>query len=110
MNPVDNITATAAVIARRSHEGMKLKSYSIEFKAEAVEWHQQNRENVSLTANKFGVDRKKVRDWNTKYGQLAGQCHGKQKKKQKIHSGKLKMCTQDKDYKIFLHRWLYCKQ
>ena len=95
MNPVDNITATAAVIARRSHEGMKLKSYSIEFKVEAVEWHRQNGENVSLTANKFGVDRKKVRDWNTKYDQLAGRCHGKQKKKQKIHSGKLKMCTQD---------------
>ena len=47
-----------------------------------------NGENVSLTANKFGVDRKRVRDWNTKYDQLAGQCHGKQKKKRKIHSGK----------------------
>ena len=34
-----------------------------------------------MTANKFGVDRKRVREWNAKYVQLAGQCHGKQKKR-----------------------------
>ena len=42
-------------------------------------------ENVSLTANKFDVNRKRVREWNAKY-QLAGQCHEKQKKK--VHRGK----------------------
>ena len=50
-----------------------------------MEWHRKNGDNVSLTANKFGVDR--VRECNAKYDQLA-ECHGKQKKKRKIHRGK----------------------
>ena len=69
----------ATAVAGKSHAGKKLKSYTIEYKVEAVEWHRKNGKNVSLTANKFGVDRK--REWNAKYDQLAGQCHGKQKKK-----------------------------
>lgn len=78
----------STVAAGRSHAGKKLKSYTIEFKVEALEWHRINGENVSLTANQFSVDRKRVREWNAKYDQLAGQCHGKQKKKRKIHRGK----------------------
>ena len=50
-----------------------------------MEWHRKNGDNVSLTANKFGIDRE--REWNTKYDQLAAKCHGKQKKR-KMHRGK----------------------
>ena len=73
-----------------SHNGGKLKSYSIEFKVEAVEWHRMNGENVTLTSKKFSVDRKRVREWNTRYDQLVAHCSGKQKKKRKIHQGKTK--------------------
>ena len=69
-------------------QARSLNRYTIEFKVEAVEWHRINGENVSLTANQFSVDRKRVRECNAKYDQLAGQCHGKQKKKRKIHRGK----------------------
>ena len=48
----------ATAVVRQSHAGKKLKSYTIEFKVEAVEWHRMNGDNISLTANKFGVDRK----------------------------------------------------
>ena len=72
----------ATAVVGQSHAGKKLKSYTIEYKVEAVEWHRKkNGENVSMTANKLGVDRKRVREWNAKYDQLAGQCHGKQKKR-----------------------------
>ena len=70
----------ATAVVRQCHEGKKLKSYTIEFKVEAVEWHRKNGDNVLLTANKFSVDRKRVREWNTKYDQLAAKCHGRQKK------------------------------
>lgn len=73
-----------------SHSGGKLKSYTIEFKVETVEWHRMNGENVSLTSKKFSVDRKRVGEWNTKLDQLLAQCTGKQKKKRKIHQGKIK--------------------
>ena len=71
-----------------SHSGGRLKSYTIEFKVEAVEWHRMNGENVSMTSKKFSVDRKRVREWNTKFDQLLAQCSRKQKKKRKIHQGK----------------------
>ena len=35
-------------------------------RVKADEWHQRNRGNVSLTMNKFDVDRKRVREWSAK--------------------------------------------
>ena len=59
------VLTMATAVVRQYHAGKKLKSYTIEFKVEAVEWHRMNGDNVSLTANKFGVDRKRAREWNT---------------------------------------------
>ena len=61
-----------------SHSEGKLKSYIIEFIVETVEWHRMNGENVSLTSKKLSVDKKRVREWNTKLDQLLAQCTGKQ--------------------------------
>ena len=47
----------ATAVVQQCHAGKKLKSYTIEFKVEAVGWHRKNGDNVLLTANKFGVDR-----------------------------------------------------
>ena len=44
---------------------------------ETGEWHRLNGENLSLTARKLGVDRKRVREWERPYDKLLPLCHGK---------------------------------
>lgn len=71
-----------------SHLGKKIRSYTVEFKTEVVEWYRrEGMQNVSKTANKFGVDRKRVREWNEKYDSLIDARVGDKKKKRKLHSG-----------------------
>ena len=68
--------------------GKKNRSYTVEFKVEAVKWHQMNGENCSLTARTSGVDRKRIREWEKPtYDKLLPLCCGKTKKKSKLHEG-----------------------
>ena len=38
-------------------------SYTVEFKLQVLDWYHKNGENKNVTAKTFGVDRKRVRDW-----------------------------------------------
>ena len=70
----------------QSHSGKKLKSYTVAFIIEVVEWYRgEGMQNVTQTAKKFGVDRKRVREWNGKYDALLDVNVGDGKKKRKIH-------------------------
>lgn len=72
----------------QSHAGKKLKSYTVSFKVEVVEWYRrEGMQNVTKTATKFGVDRKRVREWNEKYDALLDANIGSGKKKRKLHGG-----------------------
>lgn len=62
-------------------------SYIIQKRVEIVEWHRKNGIKVSKTARHFMVDRKRVREWNTKYQVLVQQCHGKTKLKRRMGTG-----------------------
>ena len=65
-----------------SHSGQKLKSYTVFFKVEVVEFYRnKGMQNVSSTARKFGVDRKRVTEWNDKYESLVDAKIGSGKKK-----------------------------
>ena len=39
------------------------KSYTMKMKLDVVDWHLNNGEVISVTARKFGVDRKMMREW-----------------------------------------------
>ena len=85
-----------------SHAGRKLKSYTVEFKVEAVEWRRMNGENCSLTARAFGVDRKRIREWEGKYDSMVSMCHGKSKKKRKLHLGRCVSSALDSFVSVFI--------
>ena len=72
-----------------SHAGKKIHSYTVNFKVEAVEWHRMNGDNYSLTARTYGVDRKRIREWEKSYDKLLPLCYGKTKNKRKLHEGLL---------------------
>lgn len=39
------------------------RSYTVQFKLNALDWYYKNGENKNLTAKMFSVDRKRIRDW-----------------------------------------------
>lgn len=39
------------------------RSYTVQFKLDALDWYYQNGQNKNVTAKMFGVDRKRIRDW-----------------------------------------------
>jgi transposase len=39
------------------------RSYTVQFKLNALDWYYKNGENKNLTAKMFNVDRKRIRDW-----------------------------------------------
>lgn len=63
-------------------------SYTIEQKVKVVEWHHKNGNNVSKTAREFKVDRKRVREWITKYQFLLELSHGKAKLRRALSVGR----------------------
>ena len=83
-----------------SHSGQKFKSYSV-FKMEVVEFYRnEGMQNVSSTARKFGVDRKRVREWNDKYESLVDANIGSGKKKRRLHSG-APICNDKIDSEVY---------
>ena len=65
----------------------KIKQYAVEWKVNVIQWHRRNGLNVSQTAREFGVDRKRVREWNSCYDNLLLNNVGPTKKKTKLHEG-----------------------
>lgn len=43
--------------------GAPYRSYTVQFKLNALDWYYKNGENKNLTAKMFSVDRKRIRDW-----------------------------------------------
>lgn len=60
-------------------------SYTIEFKISVVEaLRESKKQNVSKTAIKFGVDRKRVREWNNAYQKFKSIKQNLQKTRKKV--------------------------
>ena len=66
---------------------LKMKQYTVEEKVRVVEWLRINGNNISATSREFGVDRKRVREWNSTYDNLLLNNVGSNKKKKKLHEG-----------------------
>ena len=49
---------------------LKLRQYTVDEKIDVVQWHRTNGHNVSKTDQEFGVDRKRVREWNSVHDSL----------------------------------------
>ena len=47
-----------------------LSSYKVVFKVQAVDWLRSHGQNVSAAAREFGVDRKRIREWDKQYTRL----------------------------------------
>ena len=73
-----NFTGHRCVKRRRS-------SYTIEFKVHVVEaFRHSNQQNVSKIATEFGIDRKRVREWNYTYDKLKKMNGDLQKRRRKV--------------------------
>ena len=64
------ILKMAAVDEHRtiSHKGEKVKSYTITFKLQVIEYAEIN--SISAAAQKYNIDRHSIRDWKSKKHQL----------------------------------------
>ena len=64
-------TPSSSSSSLHPHQGVGLvggtpapyRSYTIQFKLNALDWYYKNGENKNLTAKMFQVDRKRIRDW-----------------------------------------------
>ena len=74
-------------------------SYNVGFKLMIVEWHRKNGRNVSQTARKFNIDRKRVRDWESQYDMLFQRSVDKDKKQRRLGSGRVPL-SGDLDQKV----------
>ena len=75
------------ISSSQSHTGIKLKSYSVSLKVEAVKALRTHPEcNVSVIAKKYCVDRKRIRGQDKQFDKLLDSHLGKEKKK-KLHQG-----------------------
>jgi hypothetical protein len=67
----------------------RIRSFTAEEKCAAVEWHRQHGSVVSETAKEFGVDRKCIRDWDSKYDELKKlDATSRGRKVRKLHDGR----------------------
>ena len=74
--------------ASRSHKRMKINSYTVSFKVEAVEASRIHPvHNITAIARKYGIDRKRLREWDKNYNKFLDNHSGKGKKKRKLHQG-----------------------
>ena len=63
-------------------------SYDVSFKLLIVQWHSRNGKNVSKTAQEFDINRKRVREWESRYERLLEHDVRKEKKRRRIGSGR----------------------
>ena len=64
------------------------RSFTVEYKIQAVKYLRANNCNVSKTAREYGVERVRIREWNKNYIKLAAENEGDRKKKRKLHVGR----------------------
>lgn len=58
ITPPNSPPPIQAALTSASH-----RSYTVQFKINALDWYYRNGENKNLTARMFNVDRKRIRDW-----------------------------------------------
>lgn len=76
----------------KPQSSFKRSSYTIEFKMQAVDWL-RNGGNISAAARAFGVDRKRVREWDRDYEKFVAHNIGHEKKRRKLHPGRAPAST-----------------
>lgn len=64
-----------------------MHSYTVKKKVEVVEWHRQTGRNVHATARHFGIDRKRVREWDKNFETVLQRSYGKGKAQRKLSNG-----------------------
>ena len=65
----------------------KQNSYTVKYKLEAIKWYRDNGKSIRKTAGYFKVDRKRIREWINKEGELRAHSHGSDAKKRRINCG-----------------------
>ena len=63
------------------------RSFTVQFKLNAIKWHQENGIIVSATARTFNVDRKRIREWLENEDLLRQNRIGKKSQLRKLHPG-----------------------
>ena len=58
------------------------KGYTVDFKVFIVDWLRAHQRNLSQTSREFGIDRKRIREWDQKYTFLKQHNKGAAAKKQ----------------------------
>ena len=61
-------------------------SYTVEFKLQVLDWYHKHGENKNITAKNFGVDRKRIRDWEVNE-QILKEQTDPQRKRHRISGG-----------------------
>ena len=78
---------------------LRRNSYSIKFKVSVVEWYHNNEASLHKTAKRLSIDRKRVREWCSKYSVLKGKTSGALGKRRRINHGK--PLSLELDQKVF---------
>ena len=84
--PQNEADSEMAERASSSHSGVKIRSYTVDFKVRAVETL-RNDPDHNISAKSFSIDRKRLREWEKSYDKILEAHFGKGKKSRKLHPG-----------------------
>lgn len=76
------------------------KGYTVYFKVFVVDWLRAHQRNLTQTSREFGVDRKRIREWDQKYTFLKQHNKGAAAKKQRLGGGRSPL-SKELDEKLF---------
>ena len=76
------------------------KGYTVDFKVFIVDWLRAHQRNLSQTSREFGIDRKRIREWDQKYTFLKQHNKGAAAKKQRLGGGRSPL-SKELDEKLF---------
>jgi hypothetical protein len=65
----------------------KHRSYTVKYKLDVIQWHRDNGAVISITARRFDVDRKRVREWIKQEDALTLNRRGKSSMMKRLHPG-----------------------
>lgn len=72
------------LVTQLASDQRRIHSYTVFKKIEVVDWHWASGGNVSRTSRHFKIDRKRIREWDSKYETLKQLNYGKRKMKRKM--------------------------
>lgn len=65
----------------------KMKSYTVKYKLDVIDWHNSNGKSGHKTAKHFKIDRKRIREWLSIEDSLRANSRGKSSERKKLHQG-----------------------